>query len=400
MFQQEPKAPERPLLKNRIVIAAHTPIGAPYVVGSHHLAREMALLGHDVTHIPFPFSAFDLFREESEVFGRLRALALIDPRRHLTGGWALDNLHQLAPFSPLPWRLSRQRMDEAYLKLNARLTWLGKARQAADLLFIDHPRQAWVTCAIPAKKMIYRPTDIYSYPGHRDNEVILSVERSLIRHAHMIVTTSDAVAERMRKLMGEMGLSRPVEVVLNGVDLNMFGSSADAPVGKVSRKTAIYVGAIDDRFDAGMLEFLAHNRPDVDFAIAGPLQKRETLSGLPENVKVLGAVPYAEVPKLLRGADAALLLLNDHPFNASRSPMKLYEYAASGLPVACGYTPELARRNETFMHFYRSQPEAAIALDQALAADGEARQRARDAAIGQSWRAKARHILELVGADV
>jgi len=393
------KADDGVVPKLKIVIAAHTPIGAPFVVGSHHIAREIALLGHDVRHVPFPFTAIDLFRDENQVFGRLRARSLLRPRHLLTGNWALEKLQQISPFSLLPWRISGRHMTEAYLATNARLTWFGKGREAADLLFIDHPRQAWVTFAIPAKKIIYRPTDIYSFPGNRDDEVILALERFLIRRADMIITTSEAVAERMGEFMRDMELTRPLEVVLNGVDLDVFATSSASTSTNRLRKTAVYVGAVDERFDAGMLGYFAHHRPDVDFVIAGPLQKREPLPSLPENVRILGAVPYEKVPQLLQGADVALLPLNDHPFNASRSPMKLYEYAASGLPVVCRFTPELAKRNESFMHFYRNGEEALVALQRALNVDAEARQRAREAAASQSWRAKVKHLLDLVIAN-
>ena len=69
-------------------------------------------------------------------------------------------------------------------------------------------------------------------------------------------------------------------------------------------------------------------------------------------MRLLGPRPYAEVPAYLQHADVGLLLLSPDPANAGRSPMKLYEYAAAGLPVLARATPELQRRAEPFVALY------------------------------------------------
>ena len=97
---------------------------------------------------------------------------------------------------------------------------------------------------------------------------------------------------------------------------------------------------------------LAKSRPDIEFVIIGSGSHLARMAATPlSNLRILGARPYAVLPAYLRHAHAGLLPLNDHPANAGRSPMKLYEYAAAGLPVLATRTAELARRGLPFVRF-------------------------------------------------
>jgi len=115
------------------------------------------------------------------------------------------------------------------------------------------------------------------------------------------------------------------------------------------------------------------------------------------NVHLLGSRPYAELPGYLQHADLGLLPFNNHPGNAARSPMKLYEYAAAGLPVVARRTPELERRNEPFVHFYDDASALPAVCREVLALPGgRAAIVARAAAHG--WARKAELLLQLVRA--
>jgi glycosyltransferase involved in cell wall biosynthesis len=97
---------------------------------------------------------------------------------------------------------------------------------------------------------------------------------------------------------------------------------------------------------------LVRARPDIEFIIIGGGPDCATIAASPlRNLRLLGPRPYAMLPAYLQHAHAGILPLNDHPANAGRSPMKLYEYAAAGLPVLATRTPELVRRTLPFVRF-------------------------------------------------
>ena len=61
----------------------------------------------------------------------------------------------------------------------------------------------------------------------------------------------------------------------------------------------------------------------------------------PDSIEFLGWIPADQVPQVLRTAHAGLLpLTEDTPWTRSKSPTKLFEYLASGLPVVASPTGE------------------------------------------------------------
>jgi glycosyltransferase involved in cell wall biosynthesis len=83
---------------------------------------------------------------------------------------------------------------------------------------------------------------------------------------------------------------------------------------------------------------------EVRFVLAG--DRRHLPEELPENVMALGHVPYFEMPKYTAGADVCLCIYDDVdwcPIGFYRSPLKLFEYMASGRPVIASRMGQIAR---------------------------------------------------------
>lgn len=95
-----------------------------------------------------------------------------------------------------------------------------------------------------------------------------------------------------------------------------------------------FVGVIDERFDAELLEALAALRPDWQFVMIGPIVKI-SFDSLPQaaNIHYLSGKKYEELPGYLGGWDVALLLFALNDATRFISPTKTPEYLAAGLPV-------------------------------------------------------------------
>ncbi len=95
-----------------------------------------------------------------------------------------------------------------------------------------------------------------------------------------------------------------------------------------------FYGVIDERFDLGLIEQMALQKPGWNFVLLGPVVKIDH-NHLPRlhNIHYLGGKSYNELPKYVSGWSVALIpfLLND----ATRfiSPTKTPEYLAAGVPV-------------------------------------------------------------------
>lgn len=77
--------------------------------------------------------------------------------------------------------------------------------------------------------------------------------------------------------------------------------------------------------------------------------------------------------------------------------MKLYEYAACGLPVLVKETPEIMRRNEKFIHTYKDPNSFIEVMNKLLVDIDDNRIRKndiRDSVHKHSWRFKAQQLLE------
>ena len=83
-----------------IVFVAHSSFSDIFVVGSHHLAREMAAMGHTVWHIGPPVTPFHLLRSrQARVRGRVR--------RAMQAPASRGSLTEMDPISLVPWQVAR-----------------------------------------------------------------------------------------------------------------------------------------------------------------------------------------------------------------------------------------------------------------------------------------------------
>ena len=111
-----------------------------------------------------------------------------------------------------------------------------------------------------------------------------------------------------------------------------------------------FTGKISSRLDFGLLSKLASNHFDWNFAMIGPctnynLKKDPAYNAFTTspNVHMLGPKPYQKLPEQMQSFDVCILpyRVND-PFNVHCSPLKLYEYLATGKPIVSTNIPAVA----------------------------------------------------------
>ncbi|MDT3346308.1 glycosyltransferase family protein [Microbacterium aquilitoris] len=343
----------------RILFVSHTDSHGIFRVGSHHLSAELARLGHDVVHLSTPISMVH------RVLGRVpRSRARATPSDEVDA----SGVRHIVPRTLLPagigtfsvaTELRRRRLDRFDLVLvDQPLMWHQSVRELADIV-------------------VYRPTD--EYP----RGMKAGLQRDALHHVDGVIATSVEV------LRGLGDVRVPAIVVPNGVDTARFTETNGTRA-----ETCVYAGALDRRFDWGQVARWAGAHRDVRFELIGPLTGEPPT--LPDNVAVLGALPYDELPARFAAARVGLLPLSDDPGNAGRSPMKLYEYLASGLNVVSRRTPVIASDPSNGVYTYADEAEAQSALQAALERrepNGSGAQLAQS----HSWTAKVAAILTFVG---
>lgn len=370
----------------RIVILSHTAHNEPsFVIGSHHYARELAGMGHEVSYLGPPLRPARLAR--AIVRRRREPLMAAVPRRDRHGvvGVSLVTLgrkfpHRDAALAARCWSLSPALLCS---RVRRRL-------EQPDVLIVDHPAHLSLVRWLQPTRLIYRPTDDYSAAVRPSERAPLALaERALIADADAVVATGLPVLERLERL-APIGRSAVIE---NGVDWEHFRTAHAHRTSSDVR--AIYVGALDrQRFDWELLRSVALLCPEVEFLICGPIEDRP--AGLPANVVLNGPIGYDDLPRLLASARVGIMPFLANTLNAGRSPMKLYEYLAAGLRVVAVETPELRRRNLASVTLTQS----AEAFAREVRADTElpalAEQASCDLVADVMWPARARALLDVL----
>jgi glycosyltransferase involved in cell wall biosynthesis len=328
-------------------------------------------MGHDVVHVSNPISlAHVLVLRDPEVRRRARMALPRSPR-------TIDGARFTVPLSVFP--LTPDPLGRP-LTLGSTRMLRGALRRAGfaefDLMLVDQPLLDYLIEPMGAHRVFYRPTDL------NVDRLTRAAEDRLLGVVDGVLATSAVVAEALR----ERYPAQRYRVVENGAQIAHFTAGVTQ---WPDRRDAVYVGALDRRFDWPTVAALARSIPSVRIDIFGPPATRPP--ALPGNVRLAGPIDYADLPRTLARYRVGLLPLSDYPTNSGRSPMKLYEYLASGLNVLTRATAPITAHPLADVHAYVDQESADVgyrrALDDEPTGDGAAAAREMD------WSARARLVL-------
>lgn len=170
--------------------------------------------------------------------------------------------------------------------------------------------------------------------AHRDyqrwREGLDAAYREVGERGRRVCAVSTAILERIDP-------QGPSAIVPNGVDPDLWSEPAPPPAWftELPAPRFLYVGTLDDRLDVEALRSVARKWPQGSVVLVGPLADRTHLApALTEpNVVLHDPVPREQVAALAHAADACLLPHRRTPLTEAMSPLKLYEYLASGTPT-------------------------------------------------------------------
>jgi glycosyltransferase involved in cell wall biosynthesis len=225
------------------------------------------------------------------------------------------------------------------------------------------------------------------------------------------VTTASAVTVTAARLQEQVAALRPgpVSLVRNGVEYDRFAESTAArptDLPPPGARIAGYVGSIYPWFDTELLAGAARRMPAVHFVLIGPTHpdigpRLAALRTLP-NVHLLGPRPYADVPAYVRHFQAGIIPFLRNTLTESVNPVKLYEYAAAGVPVVSTFFADDLEMFGRVIHIARDPEEFIQHLDAALEESGKPAITAdlRRFARENDWSVRVEAILDLLGNRV
>jgi len=186
----------------------------------------------------------------------------------------------------------------------------------------------------------------------------------------------------------------------NAVDASFIGEPSILPFRENDVAPRLgYVGWLTERADLSLLEYVARKRPEWSILIAGPqrghIVEESTLVTLP-NVSYLGPLPYNEVAGFLQTLDVCLIPHRDTPYSKSMSPLKLYQYLASGRPIVSSEIAGLERFREN-IHVADSYDDFISHIEDALNNDTvELSSKRIEKASNETWDKRIRDVFNVI----
>lgn len=216
-----------------------------------------------------------------------------------------------------------------------------KNTKATELIYlIQFP--GWASLAFELRdqlsgKVIFDCMD--DHAGFSTNsEQAIETENTLLREADLVIASSALLEEKAQAFNNE------VLLVNNGTESHHFSQPhTNGKLDNFQDKPIIgYYGAISDWFDTDIISYCANAKPDWNFVLIGDTFGCNTKAweNLP-NIKLLGEIPYAELPGYLAYFDVCTIPFKIIPLTLATNPVKFYEYLSAGKPVVSVDLPEL-----------------------------------------------------------
>ncbi len=224
---------------------------------------------------------------------------------------------------------------------------------------------------IEHRALVYDCVDLHSaYGGLMNPKVVDRMEFDLAAQADQVFATAERLAARLKAVNGT------AVTIPNGANYERFSVAAgDLPcpddLKQIPRPIFGFVGALQACIEYGWVESAARARPDWSFVFIGgekPGVDLTALRALP-NVYFLGLRPNEALPAYLAQFAVCLNLFTDSALSQDVSPLKFYEYLATGKPIVSTPQPLQVLPYEGLIHIARSAEEFITAC--AAAAQGD-----------------------------
>jgi len=210
----------------------------------------------------------------------------------------------------------------------------------ATVSIVNYPFWAPIIRQVPNTVVVYDCMDAYASFANAGRPA-RELEQEVVTGADMVVCSSEHLRTRMRRYGRESVLVR------NAVTASHFDERPQSLAFERRRPTAGYWGATAEWTDIELLIHAAGHLPDVDFVLIGEVMRIDVseLVALP-NVRMIGEVPYRELPAYLHGFDVCLLPYRVCEYSLASDPMKVWEYMSAGKPIVAVRLPEIERLHE------------------------------------------------------
>ncbi|MBN2711489.1 MAG: glycosyltransferase [Planctomycetes bacterium] len=248
---------------------------------------------------------------------------------------------------------------------------------------------AWdVAKRIGSDLLIYDAHDDWKVIPPNRREMIESIERDAAENSDLVLASS-VVLERYMTGFGCNPVPVPNACVMENWRLEEAGSEPE-DVCDLPRPRVTFFGGIDESFDLAAMRCAIENVKGASWIIIGDGSRLEEAKRIlsASNCRFLGVKKYEELRHYAAHSDVFLLPYTKTERNDGRDTVKLYEYLATGKPVACNNIAQTGRFPEVLCINEDGTPEGfAKACSVAMECTGQAVEKQRlEVACQHTWK--------------
>ncbi len=195
---------------------------------------------------------------------------------------------------------------------------------------------------IPHDNVVYDCVDRHSgYKGILNPHVVDEMEKDLATQCDAVFCTADGLYDTLKQY------NNRTHMIPNGVNYELFSQAqrtdltVPADLADIETPIVGFLGMLQECIDYDAIGAFAKARPDVTVAFVGkplPGVDLSAIENLP-NVRFCGLKPQPELPKYLARFDVCISPFRSGKLSRDVSPLKFYEYLATGKPIVASPEP-------------------------------------------------------------
>jgi teichuronic acid biosynthesis glycosyltransferase TuaH len=228
-------------------------------------------------------------------------------------------------------------------------------------------------------------------------------EDILVRDVDMVISTSKELSVK-KGLLNKNSFFIPNAANISHSQKALNPELKIADILKGIKKPIIgYFGNIERRINYDLVRELINNNPDKSFVFIGPVDKyyiKEEDYKAP-NLYLKGAVPYEQMPAVLKGFDVAIIPFKKDEVSNNIFPLKLFEYLGSGRPVvSTDFNPDLKDFTLDTVAYCKTADEFSDAIHECLNDTEVFKQKRLEIAAENTWEHRINEIKDLLKTNL
>jgi glycosyltransferase involved in cell wall biosynthesis len=297
--------------------------------------QQFARQGNKVLYVESQYHWLTYFKKFRSQWRRLFLFTLgprqIEPNLYICTPPLLLPGFQIFPFL----NIINNIIMAGYLRSN-----IHKLEMHSPLLWLYSHYNSPLVKKLECKRALYECVDEFSgAKGLVNPEIAKELENSTLEAVDAAIVTAPGLKS------SKTNHNRNIHIIPNAANVAHFGKALLNPpepdeLHGMGRPRLTFIGGIAYWIDLNLIEHIAVERPSWQIVLVGPVYVNLRKLGTYPNIHILGKKVYNSLPAYLASSDLALNPYRLDAVAENCSPLKLYEYMASGLPVVSTNMPE------------------------------------------------------------